>query len=151
MDDRSGFPWLTATKLPELIRFAPVRSAAEGLPSHVRTPEGEELALFGELLAAVVGRRHGSPVEMTHLSRGIFDEASVSVITTGTVVGISELAEHRPDVRRIRPNILVSCLRAEPFEEDSWVGGLLSFGEGDQAAIIGVTNRDGRCSMVACS
>ena len=25
MDDRGGFPWLTATKLPELILFAPVR------------------------------------------------------------------------------------------------------------------------------
>ena len=26
--------------------------------------------------------------------------------------------------------------------------GLLSFGEGDQAATIGITNRDERCSMV---
>ena len=28
------------------------------------------------------------------------------------------------------------------------MGGLLSFGEGDQAATIAVTNRDERCSMV---
>ena len=28
------------------------------------------------------------------------------------------------------------------------MGGLLSFGEGDQAATIGITNRDERCSMV---
>jgi len=148
IDDRSGFPWLTATKLPELILFAPVRRAAEGLPTHVRTPEGEELALFSQQLATEVGRRHGSPLEMTHLNRGIFDEASVSVITSTTVGGISELAGHRPDVRRFRPNILVSSLRSDPFEEDSWVEGLLSFGEGDQAAAIGITNRDERCSMV---
>ena len=148
IDDRSGFPWLTASKLPELILFAPVRRAAEGLPTHVRTPEGEELALFSQQLAAEVGRRHGSPLEMTHLNRGIFDEASVSVITSGTVGGISELAGHRPDVRRFRPNILVQSLRSDPFEEDSWVGGLLSFGEGDDAATIGITNRDERCSMV---
>jgi uncharacterized protein YcbX len=146
--DRSGFPWLTATKLPELILFAPVRRTAEDLPTHVRTPEGEEPALFSEQLAAEVSRLHGSPVEMTHLNRGIFDEASVSVITSATVSGISELAGHRPDVRRFRPNILVSSLRSDPFEEDSWVGGLLSFGEGDQAAAIGITNRDERCSMV---
>jgi len=148
VEDRGGFPWLTATRLPELLLFAPVRTAAEGLPTHVRTPEGEELALFGQQLAAEVSRRHGSPVEMTHLNRGIFDEASVSMITSATVSGVAELVGHRPDVRRFRPNILVSSLRSEAFEEDAWVGGLLSFGEGDQAATIGVTNRDERCSMV---
>src|SRR3954454_25037858 len=76
IDDRSGFPWLTATKLPELILFAPVRTSAGGLPTHVRAPGGEELALFSPELAADIGDRHGSPVEMTHLDRGIFDEAS---------------------------------------------------------------------------
>lgn len=148
IDDRGGFPWLTATKLPELILFAPVRRAAGSLPTHVRTPEGEELALFSQQLAAEVSRRHGSPVEMTHLDRGIFDEASVSVITSATVGGIAELVGHRPDVRRFRPNILVSSLRSDPFAEDAWVGGLLSFGEGDQSATIGITNRDERCSVV---
>src|SRR5262245_30706751 len=55
LDDRGGFPWLTAGKLPELILFAPVRrgpasgetGAAGDLPTHVRTPGGEELPLFG--------------------------------------------------------------------------------------------------------
>jgi uncharacterized protein YcbX len=148
IDDRSGFPWLTASKLPELILFTPVRKTAEALPTHVRTPEGEELALFSQELDAEVSRRHGAPLEMTHLNRGIFDEASVSVITSTTVGKISELAGHRADVRRFRPNILVSSLRSDAFEEDAWVGGLLSFGEGDQAAALGVTNRDERCSMV---
>jgi uncharacterized protein len=46
--DRGGFPWLTASKLPQLILFAPQRRgpAADGdPPTHVRTPEGEELAV----------------------------------------------------------------------------------------------------------
>ena len=64
---------------------------------------------------------------MTHLNRGIFDEANVSVITSATVTGIAKLVGHPPDVRRFRPNILVSSLRSEPFAEDEWVGGLLSF------------------------
>ena len=146
--DCGGFPWLTATKLPQLLLFVPVYTAAEGLPTHVRTPEGEELALFSRQLAADVTRRHGSPVEMMHLDRGIFDEASVSVITSSTIGAISELIGQRPDVRRFRPNILVSSLRSESFEEDSWVGGSLSFGEGREAATIGITNRDERCSMI---
>jgi uncharacterized protein YcbX len=148
IDDRGGFPWLTATRLPELMLFTPVRRAAGALPTHVRTPEGEELETFNPRLAATVGGLHGASVEMTHLDRGIFDEASVSVITSATVGGIAALVGHRPDVRRFRPNILVSSLRSDPFEEDAWVGGLLSFGEGEEAATIGITNRDERCSMV---
>jgi len=149
--DRGGFPWLTAGKLPELILFAPQRRepAVHGdLPTHVRTPEGEELPLFSQELAAEIGRRHGSPVEMMHLSRGIFDEASLSVITSTTVGEVSRLAAQRPDVRRFRPNILVALAQSVPFEEDEWVGGVLSFGESGDAAAIGVTNRDERCSMV---
>ncbi|HUP46876.1 MAG TPA: hypothetical protein VM779_15320 [Thermoanaerobaculia bacterium] len=150
-DDRSGFPWLTASKLPELILFAPQRRAPAvdgNLPTHVCTPEGEELALFGEELAAEVGRRHGSPVEMMYLNRGIFDEASISVITSTTVGQAASLAAPRPDVRRFRPNILIASLRSIPYEEDEWVGGVLSFGQGNEAAAIGITNRDERCSMV---
>ena len=149
-DDRGSFPWLTATKLPELILFGPQRrGSAEGtLPTHVRTPEGEEMAVFGEDLAAEVGRRHRSPVQMMHLKHGIFDEASISVITSATVREIGRLAAQQPDVRRFRPNIVINSLGSVPFEEDEWVGGVLSFGEGLEAAAIGVTLRDERCAMV---
>lgn len=148
-EDHGGFPWLSASRLPELILFAPLRPVAEGdLPTHVRTPEGEELALFGPELAAEIGRRHGSPVEMTHLRNGTFDEASVSVITSGTALEIGRLATQPADVRRFRPNIVIAPLSAIPFEEDAWVGGVLSFGDGTEAAAITVTMRDERCSMI---
>src|SRR5204863_8240111 len=131
--------------LPELILFAPQRrgAAVDGnLPTHVRTPAGDELPVFGPELATEVGRRHGSPVQMIHLDRGIFDEASISVITSATVSEIGRLAAQPPDVRRFRPNIVITSLRSVPFEEDEWVGGVLLFGEGMEAASIGVTTRD---------
>jgi uncharacterized protein YcbX len=151
MDDQSGFPWLTAGKLPDLLLFAPHRpdDAAQGdLPTHVRTPDGEELPLFGEELAAEVGRRHGAPVQMMQMKHGIFDDASISVIASDTVHEISRLAGRSPDVRRFRPNIVARLLRSGPFLEDEWVGGVLSFGEGDDAPAVTVTMRDLRCSMV---
>ena len=150
-EDRGGFPWLTAGKLPDLILFSPQRPGSvdgNGLPTHVRTPEGDELELFSQELAADVGRRHGSPVQMTHLKHGIFDEASVSLITVSTVDEIGRLTTLLPDVRRFRPNILVAPLRSAPFDEDHWVGGVLSFGEGSDAAALAVTIRDERCAMV---
>src|SRR6187431_757260 len=83
VDDRSGFPWLSASKLPDLLRFTPQRLEESGqgeeLPTHVRTPDGVELPVFGEDLAAEIGRRCGTPVQMMQLKHGIFDEASLSV------------------------------------------------------------------------
>jgi uncharacterized protein YcbX len=150
LDDRSEFPWLTASKLPDLLRFAPHhRDGAQGdLPTHIRTPDGEALPVFGEDLAAEVGRRYGAPVQMMQLKHGIFDEASISVIALDTVGEISRLAGQTPDVRRFRPNVAVRSLRPVPFQEDEWVGGVLSFGEGNDAPAITVTLRDVRCSML---
>jgi uncharacterized protein YcbX len=151
MEDRGGFPWLSASKLPDLLLFAPHRredGARGDLPTHVRTPDGEEMAVFGEDLAAEVGRRHGAPVQMMQLKHGIFDEASLSVIASETVREIGRLTGRSPDVRRFRPNVVARLLRPVPFQEDEWVGGVLSFGEGDDAPAITVTMRDVRCSMV---
>jgi hypothetical protein len=151
LDDRGGFPWLTASKLPDLILFTPQRhedGSGEALPTHVRTPEGEELPLFGEALAAEVGRRYGAPVQMMQLKHGIFDEASISVIASDTVREIGRLAGRSADIRRFRPNIVVRSTRAVPFEEDQWLGGVLRFGEADDAPAVTVTLRDLRCVMV---
>ncbi len=151
IDDRSGFPWLTASKLPELLLYSPERreDGADGdLPTHIRTPDGKELPVFDPDLAAEVGRRYGAPVQMMQLRHGIFDDASISVIASDTVHEIAQLAGRLPDVRRFRPNIVVRLLRPGPFQEDEWLGGVLSFGEGHEAPAIAVTMRDVRCSMV---
>jgi MOSC domain-containing protein len=151
IQDRSGMPWLTASKLPDLLRFAPQRredGAQGGLPTHIRTPDGKEMPVFGEELAKEVGRRHGAPVEMIQLRHGIFDEACVSVIASDTVREIGRLAGRSLDIRRFRPNVVVRLRRPVPFQEDEWLGGVLSFGDGDDAPAIAVTMRDERCSMV---
>ena len=151
LDDRGGIPWLTASKLPDLLLFAPQRrqdSAQGDLPTHIRTPDGEETPIFGEDLATEVGRRYGSPVQMMHLKNGIFDDATISVIASDTVHEIGRLSGRSLDVRRFRPNVVVRLLRSLPFQEDEWVGSVLSFGEGDDAPAITATMRDLRCSMV---
>lgn len=45
VDDRSEFPWLTAGRLPDLVRFIPQHredGAATDLPTHVRTPDADD-------------------------------------------------------------------------------------------------------------
>ena len=99
-------------------------------------------------MAAEVGRRYGAPVQMMQLRHGIFDEASISVIASDTIREIGRLAGRSLDVRRFRPNVVVRLLRPTPFQEDQWLGGVLQFGEADDAPAIAVTMRDERCSMV---
>lgn len=150
-DVRGGFPWLTASKLPELVCLAPHgrgEHASEALPTHVRTPDGDDLPVFGEALAQRVGARLGATVEMTHLRNGIFDDATISVITSATVREVCGLGGRSPDVRRFRPNVLVRSAHARPFEEDAWVGGVLTFGELDHGPSAAITARDVRCAMI---
>ena len=149
--ERSGFPWLTASTLPDLLLFTPLRhgDVAHGdLPTHVRTPDGREVDVFGEELAADVERRHGAPVQMMALRHGIFDEASVSVISSDTVREIGKVVGRALDVRRFRPNVVIRSLGREAFEEDRWVRGILLFGDVEAGPAISVTMRDQRCSMV---
>jgi MOSC domain-containing protein len=149
MGDHTGMPWLTASRLPELLLYTPIRQdSTKEIPTHVRTPDGNELPIFGEELAADVERRYGNPVQMLQFKNGIFDDGIISVIATETIDEIGRLAGLNLDVRRFRPNVLVRLTNRTAFQEDGWLGGVLSFGEGDDAPSISVTVRDERCAMV---
>src|SRR3954465_14956221 len=74
--DRSNFPWLIASKLAELLLYSPQpRDDGGNLPTHIRTPDGVTMPVFGDDLAADVERRYGSPVEMMEMKHGTFDDA----------------------------------------------------------------------------
>jgi uncharacterized protein YcbX len=85
---------------------------------------------------------------MMHFRNGIFDDASISVITSDTAREVTRLAGKDADIRRFRPNLVVQSLRGVPFEEDAWVGGVLRFGDAADAPTVAVTVRDVRCAMV---
>ena len=64
LTDKSGFPWLTASKLPQLLLYKPFRldsnansKNGELLPTHVRTPDGKEYELRSDELRKEVSSR----------------------------------------------------------------------------------------------
>ena len=65
-----------------------------------------------------------------------------------TIEEVCRLGGEAADMRRFRPNVVVRPLDETPFGEDAWVSGVLTFGEGDDAAAVTVTQRDVRCAMV---
>ena len=151
LGEDSGFPWLTAGRLPQLLLYHPLGlddRTGEPLPTHVRTPAGEQLELRGEALAGEIAARHGKAVEMMNLKHGIFDDAMVSVITRATMEHISSDAGVELDTRRFRANIVLDTGDPEPFQEDAWVGGRLVFGDGEPGPAVSVTTRDVRCAMI---
>ena len=151
VDEDGGFPWLSASRLPQLILYRPIgldESSGEPLPTHVRTPAGSNVELGSAELQAEIARCFGSGVALMKLKHGIFDEGAVSVITLATIAGIGREAGLDLDRRRFRANIVVETEGGEPFHEDEWVGRTLVFGDGDARPAVSVTLRDERCMMV---
>jgi len=149
--NKSGFPWLSASRLPALLLYHPVgldESTGEPLPTHVRTPAGSLVQLGSAALEAELAERLGNHVELMKLKHGIFDEAAVSVISLATIAGIGREAGLDLDRRRFRANILVETERSDPFLEDAWVGRMLVFGDNNSGPTVSVTLCDERCMMV---
>lgn len=144
--DPSGFPWLTATKLPGLIRYRPYYAPDGGV--RVVTPDGEDLELASEALRRQLSAEHGAEVELMRLDQGIYDEAKLSLISTATIGGIGAAAGVALEGRRFRPNLLVDLAEDRPFVEDAWVGQVLAFGQAADAPAIHITMLDLRCSMI---
>lgn len=144
MADSSGFPWLTASRLPELLLYQPI-----GLDDiHVRTPAGSCVELRSAELEAEIAGRFGSAVELMKLKHGIFDEAAISVISLATIAGIGREAGLDLDRRRFRANIVVETESSDMFFEDEWVGHVLVFGDCDPQPAVNVTMCDERCVMI---
>lgn len=151
LNDNSGFPWLTASRLPELLLYQPFgldETADEPVPTHVRTPEGIDLALRSAELQNIIAEKFGSPVELMKMKHGIFDDATVSVINLATISAIGREAGADLDVRRFRPNIVIASEAKEPFLEDGWIGGRIVFGDSEVGPVVNVAMRDLRCVMI---
>lgn len=151
LDDNSGFPWLSASRLPQLVLYQPIaldRSNGEPVATHVRTPSGAQVELRSPQLQAEIADRLGSGVELMMLKHGIFDEAPVSIINLATIAGIGREAGIELDRRRFRANIVVETERSEPFLEDEWVGRMLVFGDSNPRPAVSVTMCDPRCAML---
>jgi uncharacterized protein YcbX len=149
--DRGAFPWLSASRLPELLLYEPIGrqdTRGEPLPTHIRTPDGREYGLTDEALVKEIAARHRADVELMQFRHGIFDEAAVSAIAMGTIRKIARETGHDADVRRFRPNLVFDTKGAEPFEEDLSVGKILEFGSDGTGPAISVTMRDLRCVMI---
>ena len=146
----SGFPWLTARELPELLRYQARFLEAEAMKTvEVLTPSGESLELGSSELKERLESLSKTSLSLLKLNRGTHDVSPVSIITTGTSDFIAQQLDAPFDLRRLRMNIVIEAQEARV--EEKWLGKTLAFGSGNaefaQAEVV-VQQRDGRCVIV---
>jgi hypothetical protein len=142
-DDRSGFPWLTARQVPELVRYRPYYTNLEDVkhsPLVVETPDGERgcsnpaasgrtLPLDSPELQAELAQAYGHDVSLIRIGRGIYDSLNLSLMSVATAQALNEAVEFKLDYRRFRQNLIIETFAARPFAEEAWVGSVLAIGE----------------------
>jgi uncharacterized protein YcbX len=146
-----GFPWLTASKMPGLIRYKAYHSNGNKPSSpaiRVRTPEGADVELESESLRQQLAAAFGTEVTLMRLDNGIFDDSPVSLISTTTLKAVETESGCKIDPRRFRPNLLIESIDGAPVHEEEWVGKTIVLGDRENAPSLRVTINDVRCVMV---
>ena len=148
----SGMPWLTASKLPELIRYKAYHVDGGNSSSQivrVRTPDGTDTEVGHESLRQKLTAAFGSEITLMRMGNGIFDDAPVSMISTTTLVMLeTESGCGNLDARTISSESSYRANLNMPVHEDAWIGKTVFFGNHANAPSVRVTVNDIRCVMV---
>jgi uncharacterized protein YcbX len=140
---QSGFPWLTIRQRPDMWRYRP-RLLEPDDPDRsrtvVQTPSGATLDVADPALAAELG----DGVGLVRNKSGIFDTATLSIISVQTIARLGAMLDTSLDMRRFRPSIVVDAPSSGDFPEDGWIGRTLRIG----GLRMRVDQRDERCVMI---
>lgn len=149
-ENRSGFPWLTARELPQLVGYVPrlERPDPANSPIQVQTPNGRFLPLTSDELHQELQAAFGKPIHLMKISRGAYDSQVVSLVSQATLDKVGQLAGQSVTVERFRQNILIETVSGLPFAEEEWLDGVLTFGDGPNAPRLRLNRPIKRCVMV---
>jgi uncharacterized protein YcbX len=134
-----------------MLRYAPYFTEPESparSPVRVTTPGGGDLAIESdELLHELIALR-GASVQLLQSNRGVPDNAPVSFVTTATLAEAARQSGVPAPPLRFRMNIVLETVSGPPFEDETWLGRALSFGDDPAGGAIRANLRDPRCVMV---
>ena len=171
---RKGFPYLSATAQPQMLRFRPqfrhaeraakppnlaeAMSIAPGvnpanaepgdLELDVVTPTGAVVSVDDPMLIEILvdGLRGENRLTLVRSNRALADCRPVSLISLQTIRQIESELGNPLDRRRFRANVYVDLESDSGFGEDALVGRKLRIGS---TAVIMVLERDPRCKMIS--
>jgi uncharacterized protein YcbX len=154
-EDRSSFPWMTARRAADMLRFVPrfleppspddEHPDASHYRARITTPEGEVFDADSRGLRRHFEKRFGRPLTLRFSDRGMHDCRPVSILGLTTVQALSRECSLELDPLRFRANLYVQWESAEPFYEDSLIDRRLQIGE---KLLVMVVEKDARCVVI---
>lgn len=150
-NDYSGFPWLTGREIPQLVRYVPSFVQPDNVaqsPIQVATPNGRILPLQSPDLRDELAQASGADIDLIKIGRGAFDSQSLSLMTLATADALGQQAGMDIHYGRFRQNLLIETFSNAPYQEESWLDGLLLLGDRPDSAHIRLNRRIQRCVMV---
>ncbi len=149
--DRTGFPWLTAREVPELVTWQ-ASHVDPGNPDRsevsIQVPGEVPVSVRDESLITRLTAVINEPVQLVQLWSGTFDADDIAIIGIPSVEAACAAASVSVDARRFRSNVEIRPLDPEPFCEDRWVDGRFIFGDRPDSARVRICRRDKRCLVV---
>ncbi|MCP5098545.1 MAG: MOSC domain-containing protein, partial [Chloroflexi bacterium] len=148
---RSGFPWLTGRDVPEIVQYTPtfvmpddvVNSAVE-----VTTPNGRSIPIHAPELQAELAEAYGKAVHLIKINRGAFDAQQLSMMSVATGIALSDAVGMSVSADRFRQNIIIDTKSDTPFQEETWLNRVVTFGTESDAVRVRINRRIQRCVMV---
>lgn len=148
--NHASFPWLTGRQLPQLVQYKPHYTTPNVIngPLDVTTPTKTTHNIKEDALREELAAAFGKPIHLMQLNRGVYDDTSFSLISTGTLSAISDMFDTPLDKRRFRQNLIIETAAGYPYLEEEWLGRTLTFGQREDSPRITLIQRIPRCQMV---
>jgi len=150
-EDKSGFPWVTAREIPQLLQYQPEFVNPEDMLKSaviVQTPSGKYLPIDSQELADEILGNYEKPATLVKLSRGTFDCMPISLLTQTSLNNLQGKLPSPLDPRRFRANVIIDTEVKNGYPENDWINSLVSFGDRPDSAQVLVNYPDKRCVMV---
>ena len=140
----SGFPWLTLRERHDMHGYRPAfvdPDRPDKSAMRVTTPDGTVRDMTDATLAAELYPDGATAIRQ---DRGTFDSFPLSLISTQAIASVGRSVGMDLDVRRFRPNLVVTAVEHADFPEDDWLGCVLRIG----GFRMRIDKRDGRCVVI---
>lgn len=168
-----GFPWFTARKNHDMVRYTPrfrypgearapvnldeaediapgvtpIHAGLDRLTVDVEAPTGENYAIDNPALLDRLGKSAGQKGELSLIrsERALTDCRPISLFALQTVDQLADEVAAPIDKRAFRANIYADFSGAAGFAENGFVGRTLRIGD---KAMLAVIDTDPRCQMI---
>lgn len=143
--------FLDTIKFPGLLRYSP--SFVDPLNPKssevmILTPEGKRYGADSAELIEEISQATGKKLAVVQMGRGAYHSMPVSLLSRSSVKPIEDNIGVMIDDRRFRQNLIIETVLGLPFEEDTWMGKELQFGDREGGARIMVIKPDKRCATI---